>query len=85
MNIMNLLNIINAGIIIVGLPLILKATLYLGKRLQVLDSLEDKVNNQIIPDLKELRIEVSEIKGKVNVMWEWFSRHIVLEKSAANF
>jgi hypothetical protein len=79
MNIMDIINVINAAVLIIGLPLILKATLYIGKRLQVLDNLENTINNRVLPDIADIKGRMVALETKVNVMWEWFSRHMILE------
>ena len=92
---MDILNIANSIIVMIGLPVLLKAAMYLGKRLQKLDDLQATVNsleasfahmgngmNQMRDDTREIRIEVSEVKSKVNIMWDWFTKYIINEKRA---
>jgi hypothetical protein len=89
MNVMSLINIINASVLIIGLPTLLKVAIDVGKRLQILDHLQMTVNSleknvdEIRSDTRELRIEVSEVKSKVNIVWEWFTKYALNEKRAA--
>jgi len=75
---MDILNIVNAIVLMVGLPALFKVCFDVGKKLQILDTLE-RVTHEQMEDIRELRKESSEIKSKVNVLWDWFSRHIVLD------
>lgn len=92
---MDILNIANSIIVMIGLPVLLRAAMYLGKRLQKLDDLQATVNsleasfanmgngmNQMRDDTREIRIEVSEVKSKVNILWDWFTKYIINEKRA---
>ena len=86
---MNIINIINAIVLIVGLPVLLKAFLYIGKKLQTLDTLEDRVekldntlNNLVLPQLRDIKEKVVALETKVDVMWVWFSKHIILESQS---
>ena len=64
---MDILNIINSAIIIVGLPILLKSMLYMGRKLQVLDNLQDKINNIIQPDISQIRHSLFEIDKRLAV------------------
>ncbi len=86
MNTMDILNIINALVLIVGLPALLKAALYVGKKLQTLETLEVQVksldttiNGLVLPELRVIKEQMVALDTKVNIMWEWFSRHIVFD------
>jgi HAMP domain-containing protein len=93
MNTMDVINIINALVLIIGLPALFKVAFDVGRRLQTMDHLEGSI--------KELRVEVGSLKGtidgpissdirdtkervvaletKVNIMWDWLSRRMTLE------
>lgn len=84
MNNMDIIQLLNTGILLIGFPLILKAFLDIGKKLQILDSLEREIRTEIRPTLHELSNRMFEVdkrlallENKVNLMWEWFSRHVI--------
>ena len=52
---MNALEIINAVVVVLGLPTLLAACLYVGRKLQILDTLEETIREEVRPDLKEIR------------------------------
>ncbi len=93
MNAMDIINIINAIVLIVGLPLILKATLYIGKKLQVIDHLERAIeelrisvsslrgviDGPISSDIRDTKERVVALETKVNIMWDWVSRRMTLD------
>ena len=54
---MDILNIINAVIVGIGIPTIIGAAIYLGRKLQILD------------DLKDVRDKFSVVESRVNDMW----------------
>jgi|GEM_PF-3226443 len=67
MNIMDILNIINAIVVVVGLPLILKSMLFVGRKLQLLDSIADTIKNQIEPAIAEIRHSLFEVDKRLTV------------------
>ncbi len=55
---MDVLNTINAIIVAIGIPTIIGATIYIGKKLQILD------------DLEPIRKKFAVIESKVNDLWQ---------------
>lgn len=94
MNTMDIINIINAIVLIVGLPALLKASLYIGKKLQVIDHLERTIeelkfnvgglkgviDGPISADIRDTKERVVALETKVNIMWDWLSRHMTLNQ-----
>ncbi len=64
---MDILNIINAIVVVVGLPLILKSMLFVGRKLQLLDSIADTIKNQIEPAIAEIRHSLFEVDKRLTV------------------
>ncbi len=67
-----------------GIPTIVAASMYLGRKLQVLDNLVYTVNNQILPKLQEIELRLTEVERKLTVMgskldilWSWFSQNVL--------
>ena len=93
MNTMDIVNIINALVLIVGLPALLKASLYIGKKLQVIDHLERAIeelrisvgslrgviDGPISSDIRDTKERVVALETKVNIMWDWLSRRMTMD------
>jgi hypothetical protein len=84
MKFMDLLNLVNASIVMLGIPTIIVASVYLGRKLEVLDGLVDTVNNRILPKLQEIELRLTEVERKLTVMdskldilWSWFSKNVL--------
>lgn len=89
---MDIINIINALVLIVGLPALLKASLYIGKKLQVIqhletaidelkvnvNSLKGAIDGPISSDIRDTKERVVALETKVNIMWDWLSRRMTL-------
>jgi uncharacterized protein YoxC len=88
MKIMDIINLINAFVLIIGLPVLLKVAIDIGKKLQILDRLETDVGtleqsiSNLSSEMRELRNETSEMKSKLNLVWDWFSKYVINEKRA---
>lgn len=63
---MDLLQIVNAAIVIMGVPTILGASIFIGRKLQILDILERSINNKIKPDLKDVRERLSGVEQRLS-------------------
>jgi hypothetical protein len=61
---MNILGIINSIIVGIGIPSLIGALILIGKKLQILDTLSEEINNNIRPDLKDVRERFSALEGK---------------------
>jgi hypothetical protein len=55
---------VNAAIVAIGLPTIVSALIYIGRKLQVLDNLKMEVDTNIRPDLKDVRERLATWEGK---------------------
>ncbi|MBU0661280.1 hypothetical protein KKG22_03820 [Patescibacteria group bacterium] len=62
---MDLLQIANALVVMLGIPTILGAFLVIGKKFQKLDDLSNTINNRAIPDLADVRERMSGIEQRV--------------------
>jgi hypothetical protein len=81
---MDLLNLVNAIIVMVGIPAIVAASIYTGRKLQVLDNLVYVVNNQVLPRLDDIERRLIEIEkkmtlmeSKLDILWGWFSQNVL--------
>ncbi len=63
---MDTITLINRGIVSIGIPTIVVALIYIGRKLQALDSLEKMVEKEIKPDLKNVRERFSALEGKMS-------------------
>lgn len=61
---MTALQWVNTAIVAIGLPTIVSALIYIGRKLQVLDNLKDEVDTNIRPDLKDVRERLATWEGK---------------------
>ena len=61
---MTALQWVNAAIVAIGLPTIVSALIYIGRKLQVLDNLKDEIDANIRPDLKDVRERLATWEGK---------------------
>jgi len=64
--IMELLNSINALVILIGLPTILAGLIYVGRKLQVLDAIEYEINHSIKPDIRDLRDRMAAVENRMD-------------------
>lgn len=70
---MNLLNLVNAIVLIIGIPSVITACIYVGRKLQILDSLcidFKEFKNEIKSDLKDFKFDYSSAKEKVSILWD---------------
>lgn len=56
----------NAIIVVLGLPTILASFMFIGRKLQVLESLDGDITNNIKPDLKDVRERFAVLEGKTS-------------------
>ena len=61
---MTALEWVNTFIVALGLPTVLGAFLYIGRKLQVLETLKKEVDDNIRPDLKDVRERLATWEGK---------------------
>jgi len=67
---MSVLEWVNAAIVALGLPTVLGAFLYVGRKLETLDTLKSEVDNNIRPDLKDVRERLSLWEGKTAGLYQ---------------
>lgn len=65
---MNLLDIINTIIVVVGVPTTLAAAIVVGRKLQILDLLEMRINREIKPDLKDVRERLAAVEQRLSIL-----------------
>jgi len=70
MNWNNAIQIVDGLIILVGIPVIVNMFISIGKKLQVIDSLDDLVRKNIQPDLKDLRERFVVVEDRVKSVWK---------------
>lgn len=63
---MDTITLINRGIVSIGIPTIVAVLIYIGRKLQALDSLEKMMEKEIKPDLKNVRERFSALEGKMS-------------------
>lgn len=70
---MDTLTVLNRLIVSIGLPSIVAVLLYIGRKLQTLDTLEKTVEKELKPDLKNVRERFSALEGKLSGYTKSFS------------
>lgn len=90
---MDILNSINAAVLIIGLPTLLKVAFDVGKKLQVINHLEKSIeelrvnigslkgaiDGPISSDIRDTKERVVALETKVNIMWDWVLRRMTLD------
>lgn len=61
---MNLLQIVNTAVVVIGVPTILGVFISVGRKLQILDILDTSLSKEIKPDLKDVRERLSTLEGR---------------------
>ena len=61
---MTLLGIANAVVVTIGIPTIVGLFVFIGQKLQILDSLESTINSEVKPDIKDVRDRLATLEGK---------------------
>lgn len=61
---MNWLIIINGLVVAIGIPTIIGALIFIGRKLQILDSIETDLKDNLRPDVKDVRERLSSLEGK---------------------
>lgn len=61
---MTALEWVNTVVVALGLPTVLGAFLYVGRKLQMLDSMKHEIDDNIRPDLKDVRERLATWEGK---------------------
>jgi hypothetical protein len=64
------LQIVNGLVVVVGVPWTINLFVTSGKKLQLLDSLEETIKMDIKPDLKNLRERFAVVEDRVNFLWK---------------
>lgn len=62
---MNIIHVINAAVVAIGIPLIIKAFLSIGWKLKTLDNIENDMQVNIKPDLKDIRERFGIVEDRV--------------------
>lgn len=60
------LQIINGLVVVIGIPALLNFFVGFGRRLEKLDSLNDLVRKEVLPDLKGLKEKMSFLEGRLS-------------------
>ena len=63
------LEIVNTAIVIVGVPTTIAWLIHLGRKLQVLDDMQETIKKEIEPDLRDLRERFMIVEDRVKTMW----------------
>lgn len=61
---MDILSWLNSIVIIIGVPTIAGALLFIGRKLQLLDGLEQTVKARLEPDVRDLRERLATLEGR---------------------
>ena len=67
---MDYLTFINQIIVIVGVPTIIGACIYIGRKLQILDTLDNTLRTEITPDIKNVRERLITVETRIDVLWK---------------
>jgi hypothetical protein len=67
---MSWISVLNQVIVVIGIPAIAGAVMLLGRKLEVLDRLEKSIEQEIRPDMKDMRERIFVLEGKMsNLLW----------------
>lgn len=67
---MSTLDVINSIVVTLGIPTTIGALIYIGRKLQVLDTVEHEIDQNVRPDLKDLQTRLSQLEGKTDNMFK---------------
>lgn len=67
---MNAVEIVNAVVVVVGVPTIITFLVGFGRKLELLDQLRSKIEKNIVPDLKDIRERFGGVDSKVATLWQ---------------
>lgn len=67
---MTALEWVNTVVVALGLPTVLGAFLYIGRKLQLLDNLKNEIDDNIRPDLKDVRERLATWEGKTAGLYQ---------------
>lgn len=71
---MNLLEIVNSIVLTIGIPTLVAAAIYIGRKFQVLDSLEEIIKHEIRPDMRDMRERLTRLESDFTVLRSDVSR-----------
>lgn len=63
---MELLNSLNALFALISFATILAGLIYVGRKLQVLDTIGHQINHSIIPDIRDLRDRMTAVENRTD-------------------
>jgi len=64
---------VNTIVVLLGLPAIIASLIFIGRKLQTLDSLKKEVDDNIRPDLKDVRERFATLEGKSSALFQTHS------------
>ncbi len=67
---MNLLEMINGAVVVIGLPTLIGVAVSIGGKLEILKRIEKSVDSEIRPDLKEVRERFFAWEGKAQMLFK---------------
>jgi len=77
---MNLLQIINAVVVTLGLPTLIAACILIGRKFQIIDTLQKAIDDDIKPDLKDVRERFFTLEGRAGALFQASSPVELLQK-----
>ncbi len=75
---MNYFEIVNGLVVVIGIPTMVGTLITVGRKLQILDSLNITVEQKMEPKLEKLVVEFEVLKNKMNILWR---SHVARSKS----
>jgi hypothetical protein len=63
---MPVLDVINAVVVSLGIPTIVGVLIVIGRKLEVLDSVKKEIDNNLRPDLKDVRERMAALEGRAS-------------------
>jgi hypothetical protein len=67
---MEIVNVINLVIVIVGVPTIVGTLIYIGRKLQILDDLKYIIKEKIEPNLDDTRGRLLVVETELRQVWK---------------
>ncbi|MDB5237183.1 MAG: hypothetical protein JWL88_285 [Parcubacteria group bacterium] len=62
--------LLNQIVLVVGIPTIIAALVFVGRKLEILGRLEKSIDGELRPDLKDVRERIFVLEGKMsNLLW----------------
>jgi ACR3 family arsenite efflux pump ArsB len=72
---MSILEIVNSIIITVGIPVVIGAFIYIGRKLQILEDLDEILKHEIKPNLSDTKDRLLVVETELRQVWKEIKQH----------